>query len=100
MAAPNGFQNNAFNNNTVGPAGAAIRHIRARTTLLAQAEAILRQPNQPVANVQALSQNTTVGPGQNVLPNPLAYEEVLIFDPVIANYLSQIFAFAVSTFYP
>jgi hypothetical protein len=95
MAAPNGFNNNAFNNNTVSQAGVAIRHIPARTTLLAQAEAILRQPNQPIANVQGLAAATGVTTGQAILPNPLAYEEVLIFHPTIANYLSQIFCFAV-----
>jgi hypothetical protein len=63
MAQPNnGFQNAAFNNNTIGPNSTATRHSQARTTILAQAEAILRQPNQLVANVQALPQ-TAVGPG-------------------------------------
>jgi hypothetical protein len=99
MAAPNGFINAAFNNNTVGQNGVAIRHVPARTTLLAQAEAILRQPNQPITNVQGLATATGVAPGQAVFPNPLAYEEVLIFHPTIANYLSQIFCFAVRIYF-
>jgi hypothetical protein len=93
------FNNNAFNNTTVGPNGAAARHSTARTTLLAQADAILRQGPGPVQGVQGLAPPTGVAAGAATLPNPLAYEEIPIFNPVIANYLSQIFAFAVCTLY-
>jgi len=97
MAAPNGFQNNAFNNTTVGPNGAGIRHVDARTALIEQAQNLLRQPaNQPVTNVQGIPQ-TAVIPGQEVHPNPMLYEEVMILHPAIANYLSQIFCFSVRT---
>jgi hypothetical protein len=91
------FNNTAFNNNTVGPNGAATRHSTARTTLLAQADAILRQGPGPVQGVQGLAAPAGVTAGAATFPSPLAYEEIPIFNAVIANYLSQIFAFAVRT---
>ena len=89
------FNNTAFNNNTVGPNGAATRHVAARTTLLQQADNILRQPPGAVVGVQGLAAPTNVAAGAATYPNPLAYEEIPIFNPIIANYLSQIYAFSV-----
>jgi hypothetical protein len=89
------FNNTAFNNKTVGPNGAAVRHEAARTTLIAQADAILRQPPGPIAGVQGLTPQTRLAPGAATFPNPIAYEEIPIFNPVIADYLSKIFCFSV-----
>jgi len=98
MATPTGFQNAAFNNATVGPNGVALQHAEARTRMLNQAESILRQPLSAVPNVQGLTPATTVQPGQIAHPNPLLYEEIDIFHPIIAEYLSRIFAYTVRTY--
>ena len=89
------FNNTAFNNNTVGPSGAAIRHEAARTILIAQADTILRQPPGPITGVQGLTPQTGLASGAATFPNPTAYEEIPIFNPVIADYLSKIFCFSV-----
>jgi hypothetical protein len=89
------FNNAAFNNATVGPNGAGLRHEAARTALITQAENLLRQPAGPVAGVQALQPQTGLVPGAATFPNPLAYEEIPIFNPIIADYLSRIFCFSV-----
>src|ERR1700712_5238653 len=91
------FTNTAFNNNTVGPNGAAIRHVNARTALYNQADALLRS-GAAGTNVQGLAAHAGVNPGLAVFPNPLAYEEIPIFHPVVANYLSQIYCFTVRLF--
>lgn len=81
----------SFNNRTVGPAGVAASHRGARTTIVEQAEAILRQP---VGEVPEVSVSDEVIPGRSKHPNWVAYEEVPIFHPVIADQLSRIFALA------
>jgi hypothetical protein len=91
------FNNPAFNNPTVGPNGAATRHVNARTALHNQADALLRG-GAAATNVQGLAAPAGVAPGQAILPNPLSYEEIPIFNPVVANYLSQIFCFTVCLF--
>lgn len=98
MAQNSGFNNASFNNRIVGPNGVANRHVPARTQLLQQADAILRQPPGAPAGVQGLAPAGGVGPTANTLPNPLSYEEIPIFNGTIANYLAQIFAFTVSFF--
>jgi hypothetical protein len=82
-------------NNTVGPNGAAICYEAARTTPIAQADTILRQPHSPIAGVQGLTPQTRLAPSAATFPNPTAYEEIPIFNPIIADYLSKIFCFSV-----
>ena len=87
------FNNSAFNNSTVGPNGAADRHAEARTALIQAAQQLLH--GGAVHGVTGLATASGLAAGAIVHPNPLAYELVPIFDPVIADYLSKIFCFTV-----
>ena len=89
------FNNTSFNNNTISPNGAAICYEAACTTLIAQANTILCQLPSLIASVQGLTPQTGLASGAATFPNPTAYEEIPIFNPVIADYLSKIFCFSV-----
>lgn len=92
------FNNTSFNNRTVGPPPAAgTSHVQARTNLFVQANARLRI-NAPV-NVQILVPAPGGGnPPPATFPRwGQQYEKINIFDPVVAQYLSQVFCFAVQS---